>query len=399
MHHLNPLAFKPIAVAVTTLTAFSLTFLLSCAAQTDSGEDRRLASDAWSTAVAAREALTPAARTYATAQAKSNIAEAALEDAIAKSDRVLTVLERGNLKCGVHPDKVGLSIQDEDGVWSGFFVDMCRAVASALFGNKEWVQFIEVVEGGEGDALTAGDIDVIATGIDWTMQREAEWGNATLPIYFGGQAVLVKRDSDFSTLSDISAEPVCTVQDDDAERALLDWARPHRVRVGTMQFSNLTDAISAYELGFCAALTDTLPELSAIRQRLDSPNDHRLLPGYFAEREAALAVPVGADAWFDVVKFVVIGLVQAEVLEVTSENIAESETSHDIAVRRIGGYEGDFGQDALYLSPRFMQSVIVAVGNYGEIYERHFGPDALDVDRGRNRLVRDGGRIWVPPIR
>ena len=210
---------------------------------------------------------------------------------------------------------------------------------------------------------------------------------------------MVKRDSDFSTLSDISAEPVCTVQDDDAERALLDWARTNRVRVGTMQFSNLTDAISAYELGFCVALTDTLPELSAIRQQLDSPNDHRLLPGYFAEREAVLAVPVGADAWFDVVKFVVIGLVQAEVLEVTSENIAESETSHDIAVRRIGGYEGDFGQDALYLSPRFMQSVIGAVGNYGEIYERHFGPDALDVDRGQNRLVRDGGRIWVPPIR
>ena len=110
-------------------------------------------------------------------------------------------------------------------------------------------------------------------------------------------------------------------------------------------------------------------------------------------------MPTGNDAWFDVVKFVVTGLIHAEMLGVTSESIGDSATSQDIAVRRIGGYEGDFGQDALYLSPRVLQSVVGTVGNYGEIYERHFGSDALDVERGRNRLVNDGGSIWAPPIR
>ena len=400
MQHRHPFVFTTFAVACIALTALTVASLISCAAQTDDGHaNRQSMSQAVSTAIAAREALTPAARTYATAQAKSNLAEAALEDAITKSERLSTVFERGRILCGVHPDRVGLSIRDEDGVWSGFFVDMCKAVATAVFGNPEWVQFIEIAEGDEGDTLIAGDVDILATGINWTMQYESQWGNATLPIYFGGQSVMVKRDSDVLTLSDITGETVCTVEDDESERALLDWASTDRIEVGTMQFSNLTDAISAYELGFCSALTETGPELSAIRQLLESPFDHRLLPGYFDEREAVLAVPTGNDAWFDVVKFVVTGLIHAEMLGVTSESIGDSATSQDIAVRRIGGYEGDFGQDALYLSPRVLQSVVGAVGNYGEIYERHFGPDALDVERGRNRLVNDGGSIWAPPIR
>ena len=400
MQHGHPIALATFVTACIVLTALAAASLVSCAAQTGDGRaNRQLISQAVSTAITAREALTPAAITYATAQAKSDIAESALEDAITKSERLSTVFERGHVLCGVHPDKVGLSIPDDDGAWSGFFVDMCRAVATALFGNPNWVQFIEIAAGGEGKALTAGDIDILATGIDWTMRQEAEWGNSTLPVYFGGQAVIVKRDSGTAALSDLPGETACTVENDDSEHALLDWASANRVTVGTMRFSNLTDAVSAYELGFCSALTETGPELSAIRRRLDSPFDSRVLPGYFAERVAVLAVPTGNDAWFDVVKFVVTGLVRAEMLGVTSETIEHSATSQNIAVRRLGGYEGDFGQDSLYLSARVMQSVIGEVGNYGEIYDRHFGPDALDIERGRNRLVRDGGSIWVPPIR
>ena len=400
MHHQKALLLRLLAIATVSLTLATVASLLSCAAQTgDNSENRRLTSQALSTAIAAREALTPAARAYEEAKTRSDDAESALATANAESQRLFTVFEQGNVRCGVHPDKIGLSIRDAEGTWSGFFVDMCRAVAAAVFNHPSRVVFIEIATGDEGNVLTDGDIDILATGIDWTLQREAEWGNATLPIYFDGQSIMVKRNSEIDTFAALAGETVCTVGDTNAESALLEWADTARIDLGTMRFPNLTDAISAYELGFCSALTDRLPELSAMRDSMESPDDHWLLRGYFDEHEAVLAVPNGSDDWFDVVKFVVTGLVRAEMLGVTSENVGDAATSQTIAIRQLGGFEGDFGQRTLNLGTRVFQSVISRVGNYGEIYDRHFGQDALDIDRGRNRLVTNGGSIWVPPIR
>ena len=400
MQHQKDSLLRLLSIATVALTAATVATLVSCAAQTDDeSENRRLASQAHSTAIAAREALTPAARAFAEAQTKSDEAEAALEEANSQSQRLFAIFEHGNIRCGVHPDKVGLSMQGDDGVWSGFFVDMCRAVSAAVFNNANRVEFIEIADGEEGNALITGDIDILATGIDWTLQRETEWGNATWPLYYDGQSVMVKRDSDIDTWAELAGETVCTVEDADSERAFLDWARTERLDLGTRRFPNLTDAISAYELGFCSALTDRIPELSAMRQTMESPSDHRVMRGYFDEHESVLAVPNGSDTWFDVVKFVVIGLVRAETLDVTSESVGDSATSQSIAIRRLAGFEGDFGQDSLNLGTRVLQSVIGRVGNYGEIYDRHFGQDALNIERGRNSLLRDGGSIWVPPIR
>ena len=388
-------------VASALLASLVGTILVGCASQSAGAdaEGRRLASEARSTAIAARADLTPATERFATAQAASDAAEEALADARAKSQRLFTIFERGNVMCGVHPDKNGLSIRDAEGVYSGFFIDLCRAVSTAVFGTPWQARYVDVPVGLEGDALIAAEIDLLAAAFDWTSSRDAALGNATQSIYFGGSSLIVNRDSEFESLSDIRGATVCTVQDSRAEINLIEWGYGQGFVIDVMQFANLTDAVSAYELGFCSALTDTVAELAALHQTLEKPGRHRILGDEFNEVEASIAVPHGSDQWFDLVKFVVSGLVHAERLEVSSDNVMDVGTSQSIAVRRLGGYEGDFGQDALSIDRRVLQRVIGAVGNYGEIYDRHFGEDALNIDRGRNRLWTDGGSVYAPPLR
>ena len=358
-----------------------------------------MASEAWSTSVAAREQSVNQTSRHATAQAASDASVAELADLYAQSQRLVTVFERGAIRCGVHPDRPGFSVADENGAYTGFFVNLCRAMATAVVGGPRAVQFVEIDPGDEAEALVEGDIDILAASFDWTLQQETQSGNGTLPIYYGGYTFLVPSASGFSTATDLSGNTVCAVEGSPEERVFLDWKRTDRVAVDSMRFPNAADALSAYQLGFCTAIIGDLPTLATTKLQMESPSDHRALDDIFSEVQAVLAVPNGSDEWFNVVKFVMAGIIHAENLGVTSENVEASQSNQSISIRRLAGYEGDFGQQALYLGPRVLQRVVATVGNYGEIYDRHFGRDALNIKRGEKRLWNDGGSIYAPPLR
>lgn len=388
-------------IAVAISASLSALTLAACASSqaADLTTDRQLIFETRSTAIAARQSAEAQTARYATAQAASDAAQMKLAEIDATAQRLFSVYERGAVRCGIHPNRPAYSHLDETAGYVGFFVDLCRAVATATLGSPFAVEFVEIERGQEGEVLTAGDIDILSASIDWTVERESEWGHGTSPIHFGGYTFLIPSASPASEPEDLVSNTICAVEDSLEEGILLEWKNASSLDIEVMQFANLRHAISAYELGFCTAIPGDQPSLAMLRQDLETPENHRVLDSPFTKVRSALAVPHGSDQWFDLVKFIMAGLVQAEMLGITSENVNDSRSSQEIAVRRFGGYEGDFGQDALNLERGVLQRVIAEVGNYGEIYDRHFGTDTLRIKRADNSLWNDGGRIYAPPLR
>ena len=388
-----------IAVAIAA-TLSALTFAACASTQaTDRASDRQLIFESRSTAIAARQSVETQAARYATAQAASDAAQEKLAEIGATAQRLFTVFERGAVRCGIHPDRPAYSHFDEDDGYVGFFADLCRTVATATLGSPFAVEFVEIERGREGEKLSTGEIDILSASVDWNIERESEWGHGTLPVHFGGYTFLIPSASPPSEPEDLVNNTVCTIEDSLEERVFLEWKYASSLDIEMMQFANIRHLVSAYQLGFCTAIPGDQPTLYQLRRDMETPANHRVLDTPFTKVRAVLAVPDGSDQWFDLVKFVMAGIVQAELLGVTSENAAESRSSQSIAVRRLGGYEGDFGQEDLNLELRVLQRVVSEVGNYGEIYDRHFNNDHLRIKRADNRLWTEGGRIYAPPLR
>lgn len=397
---LNHWMLRVVIALVVTASLSALTFVGCASSQTaDRPADRQLVFQARSTAIVALQSAETQTARYATAQAASDAAQAELSDIDAKAQRLFTIFERGAIRCGVHPNRPGYSTLDDATGYVGFFADLCRAVATATFGTPFAVEFVEIERGKEGEALIAGDIDILAASVDWTVEREADWGNGTLPVHFGGYSFLVPSRSLLDEPTDFNGETVCIVSGSLEEGVFLEWQMATSVAVDVLEFANWRHVISAYNLGFCSAIPGDQPTLAGLRREMEVPNDHKVMGSLFNEVRSMLAVPHGSDQWFDVVKFVVAGIVQAESLGVTSENAAESRSSQNIAVRRLAGYEGDFGQSDLNLDRSALQRVVSELGNYGEIHDRYFNTDTLRVTRGDNHLWSQGGLIYAPPLR
>ena len=391
---------RAVAAVVISASMAALT-IAACASSpaSDSNTDRLLIFQARSTAIAAQQSGQTQSARYATAQAASDAAQERLAEIDANAQRLFGVFERGAVRCGIHPDRPAYSHFEEDDGYVGFFADLCRAVATATLGSPFAVEFVEIERGREGEKLSAGEIDILSASVDWNIERESEWGHGTLPVHFGGYTFLIPSESPPSEPRDLVNNTVCTIEDSLEERVFLEWKNASFLDIEVMQFANLRHQVSAYELGFCTAIPGDQPTLSQLRRDLETPANHRILDTPFTEVRAVLAVPDGSDQWFDLVKFVMAGIVQAELLGVTSENAEESRSNQNIAVRRLGGYEGDFGQDDLNIDVRVLQRVVSEVGDYGEIYDRHFNNDDLRIKRADNRLWTEGGRIYAPPLR
>jgi general L-amino acid transport system substrate-binding protein len=156
---------------------------------------------------------------------------------------------------------------------------------------------------------------------------------------------------------------------------------------------------STYEEGRCDATTSDKSQLASVRTGFANPDDHVILDITISKEPLTPAVPTGDDQWFDIVKTVIFGLINAEELGVTQANVDEMMNSDNIEIRRLLGVEGEWGQADLSLPADAVAQAIRAVGNYGEIYDRYLGPDALNIPRGPNNLWTNGGLVYAPPLR
>lgn len=311
------------------------------------------------------------------------------------------VRDRGRLVCGARTDLAGFGYLDAQGNTIGFDVDLCRAVATALFNDPDAVEVVNLTAADRGPALQTGEVDLLSRNVTWTSSRDAQWGNFTLITFFDGQGFLVPADSDIFEIEDLDGATVCVTSGTTTQLNLADAFRQRGLEYTDVSFEDTATVYSTYEGGGCDAATSDKSQLAAIQSGLENPDAHRILDITISKEPLTSAVPHGDDQWFDVVKTVIYVLINAEELGITSANVDEMMSSDNVEVLRLLGQEGEFGQADLGLDADFVANVIRTVGNYGEIYDRYMGPDgdAFTLDRGLNRLWTDGGILYAPPLR
>ena len=312
--------------------------------------------------------------------------------------RLAQIRENGTLVCGVNDGLPGFGFLDEDGNNVGFDIDFCRAIAAAVLGDPEAVEFRPLDADGRQPAIQSGEIDVLLRNTTWTVSRDSTWGLFAPTTFYDGQGMMVRAADGIATLEDLAGATVCVQTGTTTELNLADVMNARGIELGeTLAFGDDTQTYDAYDEGQCDAVTSDRSQLLAQRTALESPDDHVILDEVMSKEPLGPAVPFGDEQWFNIVKWTVYATIEAEELGITQDNVAEMADSDSPLVARLLGGEGDLG---LGLEPDWVVDVITAVGNYGEIYDRNLGPGTpFELERGPNALWTEGGLMYAPPYR
>jgi len=311
------------------------------------------------------------------------------------------ILDRGRVVCGSRTDLVGFGYLDDSGRNVGFDIDFCRALAAAVLGDPEAVEFVPLTSAERGPALQTGEIDVLSRNATWTTTREAQWGNFTNVLFYDGQGFMVPSASGITELEELDGATVCVTSGTTTETNLADAFRQRGMDFTPVVFEDTATVYGTYESGGCDATTSDKSQLAAIQSGFADPGAHQILDITISEEPLTPVTPSGDDNWNDIVKLVSYILINAEQLGITSDNLDAMLSSDDIKIRRLLGVEGEFGQADLGLDADFAVDVLRAVGNYGEIYDRYMGPNgiAFSLPRAQNELWTNGGLIYAPPVK
>lgn len=329
--------------------------------------------------------------------------EPTIEAAKAGDSRTLrAVRARGRVRCGVNPGLAGFALPDSRGVWRGFDVDFCRALAAAVLGDADKVTYVPLTNERRFEALKTGQVDLLSRNTSWTFARDAgEAVDFAGIMYFDGQGFLAPRSLNLQSAAELGGARICVQSGTTSEQNLADWFRSHGLTYTPVSLPTQARAREAYRAERCDVITSDISSLASARSLLNNPSDHVLLPEVISKEPLGPVVRQGDPVWTDIVRWTRNALVLAEELGVTSENVADlRKTSADPEVRRLLGAEAGFGQQ-LGLSDDWAFRAIKAVGNYGEMFERHLGPDsALRLERGQNALwnAPRAGLLYSPPM-
>src|ERR1700730_1678724 len=256
-----------------------------------------------------------------------------------------TVKQRGALNCGANGQLSGFGLPDSQGNWTGLDVDLCRAVAAAIFNDATKVKFVALTAKDRFTALQSGDVDVLARNTTWTSSRDSQLGlNGTAINYFDGQGFIVRKDLKVNSALELNDATVCVQQGTTTELNLADYFRSNKMRLKSVTFLQLEEAVSAYETGRCNAYTTDASGLYGVRLKLAKPDDHVVLPEIISKEPLAPFVRQGDDQWFDVVKWVHFAMLNAEELNVKQANVDEQMKSDNPEIKRMLGTEGNFGE-------------------------------------------------------
>ncbi len=310
------------------------------------------------------------------------------------------VKAKGFVQCGVSQGLPGFSNPDDKGNWSGLDVDICRGVAAAIFGNGDAVKFTPLSAKERFTALQSGEIDILSRNTTWTMTRDASLGlNFTGVTYYDGQGFMVRNSLGVKSALELSGASVCTNTGTTTELNVADYFKANGMEYEIVAFEKADEVVAAYDAGRCDVYTTDASGLYAQRLKLTNPGEHVVLPEIISKEPLGPVVRQGDDEWFNLTKWVVYALVNAEELGITSENIDSMMSSENPEIQRILGKNGSYGE-MLGLGNDFAVNAIKAVGNYGEIFERNVGPNTdLKIERGVNALWSKGGLMYAPPLR
>ncbi len=311
------------------------------------------------------------------------------------------VQERGRLVCGVNDQLPGFGSVNEQGEFEGFDVDFCRAVAAAVLGDANAVDFRPLSAQERFTAVQTGEVDLLVRNSSWTSSRDSALGLNFAPVtFFDGQGFMVPRDSGVQTLQDLRGLRIGVQVGTTTELNMADVLGALGVEYTPVTFETADQLVNAYDAGNVDAWTTDKSGLASRLITLQDPEAHMIMDATISKEPLAPAVRHGDDQWYDVVKWVAFSIMEAEEYGITSENAQQLyETSQNPSVRRILGAEPE-NIEQLGLSATAMLDVITQVGNYGEIYDRNLGPDTpFDIPRGLNAQYYEGGLIFGMPVR
>ena len=310
------------------------------------------------------------------------------------------VKAKGFVQCGVSQGLPGFSNPDEKGNWKGLDVDLCRAIAAAVFGDASKVKFTPLSAKERFTALQSGEVDVLSRNTTWTMQRDTALGlNFAGVNYYDGQGFMVRKSLGVTSAMQLNGAAVCTNTGTTTELNVADFFRSHKMQYEVVAFEKADEVVKAYDEGRCDVYTTDRSGLAAQRLKLKNPDEHIILPETISKEPLGPVVRQGDDQWFDLVKWTLFAMINAEELGVTSKNVDEMKKSNNPAIKRLLGIEGKFGEN-IGVSNDWAYNIIKQVGNYGESYDRNVGPKTpLGLSRGLNALWNKGGIMYAPPIR
>ena len=311
------------------------------------------------------------------------------------------VRAKGFIQCGVSQGLPGFSNPDDSGNWTGLDVDMCRAVAAAVFGDASAVKYSPLSAKQRFTALSSGEIDILSRNTTWTMTRDTQLGlNFAGVNYYDGQGMMVPTALGVSAATDLDGANICTNTGTTTELNITDFFRANGMSFNLVAFEKADEVVAAYDAGRCDVYTTDRSGLAAQRGKLTNPDAHVVLPEIISKEPLGPVVRQGDDVWFNVVRWSLNAMINAEEMGITSDNINKLTFNEKTpAEARFIGTEGTFGKE-LGLADDWAYQIISQVGNYGESYEAHVGPNTpLKLDRGVNALWSQGGILYAAPIR
>ena len=308
------------------------------------------------------------------------------------------VRSRGFVQCGVNTGLAGFAQPDSKGVWHGIDVDLCRAVAAAVFGDAGKVRYTPLTSQQRFTALQSGEVDILARNTTWTITRDTSLGLNFVGVnYYDGQGFMVPKKLGVKSAKELNGATICVQPGTTNELNLADYFRANHMAFKPVVIEKLEEVLSAYFAGRCDAYTTDQSGLVALRaSRAPNPAEQVILPEIISKEPLGPAVRHGDDRWFDIVKWSLFAMIDAEELGLTAKNVDAQASSGSPAIQRFVGASGDIGK-MLSLDNKWAYNIVKQVGNYGESFDANLKP--LGFERGLNRLWNQGGLLYAPPIR
>src|SRR5205823_12359091 len=284
------------------------------------------------------------------------------------------VKQGGALSCGVPTGVPGFAQPDNQGKYTGFDVDICRAISAAVFGDPDKVKYVPLTAQQRFTALQSGEVDILSNNTTWTLLRDTTLGlNFGPVVFYDGQGFLVPKKLNVKTAKELNGATICVQPGTTTELNLADYFRGNKMDYKPVVIEKIDEVIAAYFSGRCDVFTTDSAALAAQRAgRTQNPDDHIILTERISKEPLAPAVRHGDEEWHDIVDWTIYALIEAEEKGITQKNVDEMAKSEAPDIKRMLGGTPGMGK-SLNLDEKWAYNAIKAVGNYGEIFDRHLG--------------------------
>ena len=315
-----------------------------------------------------------------------------------------TIKSRGALICGVGTGTAGFMLADSQGKWTGLDVDVCRAVAAAIFGDAEKVKYVPLTSQQRFTAVQSGEVDILSNNTTATLSRDTSLGlDFTAVTYYDGQGFLVNKKLGVKSAKELNGATVCVAPGTTTELNLADYFRANKMTFKPVVIEKVEEVRAAFFSGRCDVYTNDSSSLYSTRAANvpppAKPEDFIILPEIISKEPLAPAVRHGDNQFADIVRWSQYAMVEAEEYDITSKNVDEMLKSENPSIKRILGVTPGMGK-ALGVDEKWVYNIIKQVGNYGESFERNIGKDTpLKIERGLNALWSKGGLQYAQPVR